>query len=345
MLVFDFPWAFAALPLPLMVWWLLPPYREASHAVRVPFFDEAARAAGVTPSHGAVILETNWMQKIFAPVAWGLVVTATANPQWVEPPIERVESARELMLAIDISQSMETRDFVDPQGRRVDRLKAVKGVVDEFIGRRKGDRIGLIVFGASAFPQAPLTLDHKTVQSLLDEVRIGMAGPQTSIGDAIGVAIKMTEHSKTKERVLILLTDGNDTASRLPPKQAAEIAKQHGITIHTIGIGDPRAGGEQRVDLGALTHVAQVTGGRWFRGENRQGLEGIYRTLDEITPEKVKRAVYRPKRALFYYPLGAAALLLLGYHIVMLAWMALAGTRRIRSTNLDIQNSRSVHTG
>ena len=223
MLVFDFPWAFAALPLPLMVWWLLPPYREASHAVRVPFFDEAARAAGVTPSHGAVILETNWMQKLFAPVAWGLVVTATANPQWVEPPIERVESARELMLAIDISQSMETCDFVDPQGRRVDRLKAVKGVVDEFIGRRKGDRIGLIVFGASAFPQAPLTLDHKTVQSLLDEVRIGMAGPQTSIGDAIGVAIKMTEHSKTKERVLILLTDGNDTASRLPPKQALRL--------------------------------------------------------------------------------------------------------------------------
>ncbi|BCA54623.1 membrane protein [Nitrospira sp. KM1] len=327
MFVFDHPWVFAVLPFPLLMWWLLPPYREVSHAIRIPFFEEAARAGGLTPARGAVVLKTNWIQKIGAPVAWVLVVLAAASPQWVDPPIERVESARDLILAIDISQSMETRDFVDSQGRRADRLTAVKGVVDEFIDRRRGDRIGLIVFGTAAFPQAPLTMDHATVRLLLDEVKIGMAGPQTSIGDAIGVAIKMTEHSKTKERVLILLTDGNDTASKLPPGQAAKIAAQHAMTIHTIGIGNPQANGEQRVDLKALEQIARVAGGRSFRGENRQELEGIYKTIDEMTPELVKRALYRPKRALYMYPLGAATLLLLGYHVLMLVWTSLARHR------------------
>jgi Ca-activated chloride channel homolog len=254
-----------------------------------------------------------------------------------------VESARDLMLAIDLSQSMEARDYVDAGGRRVDRLTAVKQVVDEFISRRKGDRIGLIVFGQAAFPQAPLTMDHESVRLLLNEVRIGMAGPQTSIGDAIGVAIKMTEHSKTKERLLVLLTDGNDTASKLPPHKAAEIAKQRGITIHTIGIGDPRAEGEQRVDLSALKRIAAATGGRSFRGEDRQGLESVYRAIDETTPEKVTRSIYRPKRALFYYPLGAGILLLLGYHLVMvsLAWIQVANHKHQISTATQIPNHKN----
>lgn len=340
MLVFDLPWVCALLPLPLFVWWLLPPYREVSQAVRIPFFEEAARSAGLTPARGAIVLKTNWIQKVLAPLCWGLIVMAAAGPQWVEPPIERVEAARDLMLAIDLSQSMETKDFTDRQGRRVDRLTAVKEVVDGFIGRRKGDRIGLIVFGSAAFPQAPLTLDHATVRLLLDEVRIGMAGPQTSIGDAIGVAVKMTEHSKLKERVLVLLTDGNDTASKLPPGQAAKIAKQHGITIHTIGIGNPQAEGEQRVDLRALEQIAQTTGGRSFRGEQRQGLEGIYKTLDEITPEKVKRSLYRPKRALYFYPLCAAALLLIAYHAGMLARASLIRKRKTGSTKFQAPSAK-----
>ncbi|MDF0673115.1 MAG: VWA domain-containing protein [Nitrospira sp.] len=342
MLAFDVPWAFAALPLPLLVWRLLPPYREVSHAVRIPFFEEAAQAAGLKPAPGAVVIQSNWAQKILAPIAWGLIVTAAADPQWIEPPLERIESARDLMLAIDLSQSMEARDFVDAGGRRVDRLRAVKQVVDDFIRRRKGDRIGLIVFGQAAFPQAPLTMDHESVRLLLNEVRIGMAGPQTSIGDAIGVAIKMTEHSKSKERLLVLLTDGNDTASNLPPHKAAEIAKQRGITIHTIGIGDPRAQGEQRVDLNALRSIAAATGGRSFRGEDRHGLEGIYRTIDDTTPEKVTRSIYRPKRALFYYPLGAAIALLLGYHLVMmfLTWGQIPNHKHQVPTWMKISNHK-----
>lgn len=316
MLAFELPWAFAALPLPLLVWWLLPAYREPTAAVRMPFFEEAARAVGMVPMPGAVVRRATWPQRLIAPLCWAAVVTAMARPQWVEPPIERVEAARDLLLAVDLSQSMEARDFTDGSGRRVDRLTAVKEVVGDFIDRRKSDRIGLIVFGQAAFPEAPPTLDHESVRALLDETRIGMAGPQTSIGDAIGVAIKLTEHSKAKEKVLVLLTDGNDTASRLPPEKAAEIAREHGLVIHTIGIGNPNASGEEKVDLPALARLATVTGGQSFRGENRAGLEQIYATIDRITPDTAKHLAYRPRRELFWIPLAAGGSLAVAYHLV-----------------------------
>jgi len=316
MLTFDLPWAFALLPLPLLVWWLAPPFKETTPALRVPFFEQVAKTLNLQPSTGAVVHRSNWAQKILAPLCWILLVTALANPQWLQPPLVRTQSSRDLMLAIDISQSMEAKDFRGPAGRPVDRLTAVKGVVREFIARREGDRIGLVVFGQGAFPQSPLTLDHQTVLLLLDEVRIGMAGPQTAIGDAIGVSVKMTEHSKSPEKVLVLLTDGNDTASRIPPVDAAKIAAEHRLTIHTIGIGDPQAHGEDKVDLSMLKRLSDETHGRTFRGENRQGLEQIYSTIDRITPVKVQRTEFRPKIALYYWPLGAGLVLVALYHLV-----------------------------
>ncbi|HMN43329.1 MAG TPA: VWA domain-containing protein [Povalibacter sp.] len=319
MLTFDFPWAFALLPLPLLVWWLLPPFRETTPALRVPFFEQTAKTLNLQPSTGAVIQKSNLAQKLLAPLCWALLVTALASPQWLQPPLVRTQSSRDLMLAIDISQSMEERDFRGPDGKPVDRLTAVKSVVRDFIARREGDRIGLIVFGQGAFPQSPLTLDHATVLLLLDEVRIGMAGPQTSIGDAIGVAVKMTEHSKAQDKVLVLLTDGNDTASRVPPDDAARIAAEHRVVIHTIGIGNPQASGENKVDLAALRRFSDETHGQTFRGEDRAGLEDIYATIDRITPVKVQRTQYQPKIALYFWPLGAALGLLALYHLVAMA--------------------------
>jgi len=313
MLAFEYPWAFAALPVPLLVWWLLPPYREVAGAVRVPFFDEIAQTLGMTPTAGAIVRRATWPQRLVAPLCWLLVVTALARPQRFEPPIEHVESARDLLLAIDLSQSMEARDFRAPDGSFIDRLAAVKLVVDDFIARRPHDRIGLVVFGQGAFPQAPLTLDHASVRALLAETRIGMAGPQTAIGDAIGVAVKMTEHAQEAERVLVLLTDGNDTASRLPPAKAAEIAKGAGITIHTVAIGDPNAAGEDKVDLAALDAIAAATGGRAFRAEDRRGLEEIYATIDTLTPDEAKRTLFRPRIELYWVPLAAATSLLVLY--------------------------------
>ncbi|WP_267224376.1 VWA domain-containing protein [Dyella silvae] len=329
MLQLEYPWLLTLLPLPLLVWWLLPPFGERTRAIRVPFFDELAQATGLTPARGAVVLRGNGLRRVLAPLCWVLVVLALASPQRLEPPVERIEAARDLLLAIDLSGSMATPDFLDPQGQRMSRLDAVKGVVDDFISRRTTDRIGLIVFGTNAFPQAPLTLDHVAVRELLDELRVGMAGEQTAIGDAIGVAVKMTEHSQQRERVLILLTDGNDTAGRIPAEKAAEIAKASHIVIHTIGIGDPEAKGENRVDLDALKRIAAATGGRNFRGENREQLADIYALLDRMTPSKVKHSVYRPKIKLYYVPLGAALLLMMAYHLLMLGIWAPIARRRV----------------
>lgn len=336
MLTLEYPWALAALPLPLIVWWLLPPYREVVGAVRVPFFDEIARTLGMTPTAGAIVRRATWPQRLVAPLCWLLLVTALARPQRLEPPIEHVESARDLLLAIDLSQSMEATDFRAPDGPFIDRLAAVKLVVDDFIARRAHDRIGLVVFGQGAFPQAPLTLDHASVRALLAETRIGMAGPQTAIGDAIGVAVKMTEHAAKAERVLVLLTDGNDTASRLPPAKAAEIAKAADITIHTVAIGDPNAAGEDKVDLGALEAVAAATGGRAFRAEDRRGLEEIYTTIDTLTPDQAKRTLFRPRVELYWAPLAAATSLLALYQAgaILAAW---ARARRRSLPRTDVK--------
>ena len=330
MFEFDYVWAFALLPLPLLIWWLFPPHRERTRAVRVPFFDLAAEVTGIKPQQGAVEHRANWAQRLLAPVCWILCVAALARPQWVQPPVEHFEAARDLLLAIDISQSMEARDY-NLAGEQVDRLTAVKRVVDDFIQRRTTDRIGLIVFGQSAFPQSPLTLDHETVRLLLQETRTGMAGTQTTIGDAIGVAIKMTEKTTDHEKVLVLLTDGNDTASRLPPERAAEIAKKNRITIHTVGIGDVTTEGENKVDLEALQQISAATGGRSFRAENQAELEQIYATIDSITPDKAKHLEYRARIDLFWIPLAAYAGLLAFYHLIALLFTSLRRRKTARS--------------
>jgi Ca-activated chloride channel family protein len=294
------------------------------------------RATGLKAAPGAVIPRSNLLQKILGPLCWCLIVVALARPQFVEPPIEKIQPARDLMLALDISQSMETPDFRTPQGKRVPRVQAVKQVVSSFIEKRVGDRIGLIVFGTSAYPVAPFTLDHRTCLQMLGQTESGMAGPQTVIGDAIGLAIKQFESSDAKQRVLILLTDGNDTGSRMPPQKAASIAKQRGILIHVVGIGDPHASGEDKVDYAALKSIADATGGQLFHGENQQELQKAYDTLDTITPQNQKVLSYRPKRPLFMYPLGAATLILLAYHLLMLV----AGwTRRIFHQNSAVSDA------
>ena len=314
----DYPWLLVLLPLPLIVYWLLPPYKEEQESLRLTFFDYISKAMGITPAPGAVVPRTDWVQKILAPICWLLLVVALARPQFVEPPIQKIQPGRDLMIALDISQSMETPDFFTPDHKRIRRVDAVKLVVSDFIKRRKSDRIGFIVFGLAAYPVAPFTLDHDACLKILSQTDAGMAGPQTMMGDAIGLAIKLFNASDAKQRVLILLTDGNDTGSKVPPARAAEIAKQNGITIHVIGIGDPRATGEDKVDYAALGQIANATGGQVFHGENRTELEKAYATLDAITPQNFKTLSYQPKRELYMFPLAAAVILLTGYHVLMM---------------------------
>jgi Ca-activated chloride channel homolog len=314
----EYPWLLALLPLPILVYWLLPSYKEEQDSLRLTFFSYISSSMGLTPAPGAVVPRASWLQKILAPICWGLIVLALARPQFVEPPIQKIQPGRDLMLALDISQSMETPDFFTPDHKRMRRVDAVKQVVSDFIRKRKNDRIGLIVFGQAAYPVAPFTLDHDACLKILGQTDAGMAGPQTMIGDAIGLAIKQFNASDAKQRVLILLTDGNDTGSRIPPSKAAEIAQQNHITIHVVGIGDPHATGEDKVDYAALGSIAKATGGQVFHGENSVELEAAYATLDRITPQKFKTLSYQPKRELFMWPLSVAILLLTGYHLLML---------------------------
>jgi len=323
MLEFDHPWMFVLLVLPVLVRFFTPPYREGKESVRAPFFDELAEVAKIQPSKGAVVLRRNLFQLLFLPLTWLLLVTAVAAPQWVEDPIEQIESARDLMLAVDLSGSMETCDFTGEGDVLVDRLTAVKLVLADFIERRETDRLGLILFGNAAFLQVPFTMDHGTFSTLLDEAQIRMAGPRTMLGDAVGLAIRVFEESEAEQRLLILLTDGNDTGSKVPPVKAAGIAAMHEITIHVIGVGDASAAGEAPLDEATLRQMAEATDGQYFHAGDSNELEGVYAEIDALEPQDFESHSYRPKRPLFHWPLGAVLVLWSAYHLLLAGWSRL----------------------
>ncbi len=311
----DHPWLLLLVPAPLLIWWLLPAHRETAASIRLPFFAQVADAAGIRPTEGSVIARRTWPQFVCETLAWCLIVLALARPQFVEPPLEKIEPQRDLMLAIDLSQSMDTKDFRSSSETVEARVEAVRKVVADFVAKRPGDRIGLIAFGDAPYPLVPFTMDHKTVQAVIADTLPGIAGPRTSLGDAIGLAIKMFEKTTVPERVLIVLTDGNDTASKMPPAKAAQIAKLKKVVIHTVGIGDPTATGEDKLDTAALQQIATETGGRYFFGGDQTQLEAIYGTLDKITPHDQKNLSWRPRIELFHWPLGAAIGLLSVFYV------------------------------
>ena len=319
---FEYPWLFLLLPLPVLLWWLLPPYREESPSVRLPFFGEVASAAGLQPAAGAVVPRRNRLQRVLAPFVWTLIVTALARPQFLEAPVEKVQPARDILIALDLSQSMDTRDFPDLSGTLIPRVQAVRDVVSEFVAHRQDDRIGLVVFGDAPYPLAPFTLDHRLVRTLIGGMLPGMAGNSTALGDAIGLGIKLFDGSDAPQKVMVVLTDGNDTASRMPPERAAAIAKERSVIVHTVGIGNPDATGEQKVDLDVLKQVAARTGGQYFFGADQTALASIYATLDRITPRNHKTLSWRPRRELFMWPLGAALVIVLAYQALVACYAA-----------------------
>ncbi|MBW8636294.1 VWA domain-containing protein [Hoeflea sp. WL0058] len=312
MISLGFAWAFLLLPLPWFVWRFAPPHRKQVPALRFPFFRKIVETIGVAPRSGAIVLTRSRLQMLAAIVCWCLVVLAMARPERVGEPIEITKSARDVVLAIDISGSMDTRDFIAPDGTRKQRLEAVRDVVRSFVERREGDRMALIVFGSKAYVQAPLTEDLDTVISLLDITEVGMAGPHTALGDSIGLSIRTFEASDIEQRLLILLSDGSDTSSTMSPINAAEIAAGHGVEIYTVGVGDPGATGEARVDLDALENIASRTGGEFFFAEDETDLNAVYDRIDELAPRQVEVLSYRPRQPLAYIPLALAALVGLG---------------------------------
>jgi Ca-activated chloride channel family protein len=307
MISLGLAWALVLLPLPLLVWWLAPPHREQVPSLRLPFFRRIVDVAGAEPGPGAVVLSRTRMQMGSAIVVWCLIVLALARPERVGEPVEITRAARDVVLAIDISGSMNTRDFVGPDGAREQRLAAVRDVVRSFVAQRDGDRMALIVFGSKAYVQAPLTEDLRTIADLLDRTEVGMAGPHTALGDAIGLAIRTFETSDIDQRLLILLSDGSDTASRMSPINAAEIAAAEDVEIHAIGVGDPDATGEDRVDLAVLQDIAARTGGAYFFASDEEALVEVYDRIDELAPREVETLSFRPRESLAWIPLALAA--------------------------------------
>ncbi len=327
MIQFIWPWAAAFLPLPLLVRFLLPEKNSLQDAaLYVPFLSDFNTASSTQQN-----VTKNIFTIILTALAWCLLVLAAMRPQWLGDPVALPVSGRDLMLAVDLSGSMQAEDF-KINGRTVNRLQATKHVASEFIEQRKGDRLGLILFGEQAYLQTPLTFDRKTVNVLLQEAQIGMAGKATAIGDAIGLAIKRLtaanskntsqQNSKPKSRVLILLTDGANTAGEITPLKAAELAAQHGLKIYTIGIGADEMirysfFGAQRVNPSAdldektLTAIAEQTGGKYFRARDTKQLAKIYNILNQLEPTKKESQQFRPVSALYVWPLGAAFIIAL----------------------------------
>ena len=305
---FEWPWAFLALPLPYLVHAFLPAYEPHEQALRVPFVPRLQTLLGARAARGARTRSALHLAGLL--LTWLLAVTALARPVWLGARIEHETAARDLLLAVDLSQSMSQTDLAPPGAPATSRLDVVKRVVSSFIEQRRGDRLGLIVFGSTPFIQVPFTLDTHVVQQLLDETDVGMAGPRTALGDAVGLGLRVLERSAATSRVLILLTDGNDTGSRVAPEQAAEIAAARGVTLYTIGIGDPHAAGEDALNTAVLSHMAELTRGRFSFAADAAALESAYRLLDGLEPVAHRTTSRQPRRAVGYYPLAGVAALL-----------------------------------
>lgn len=308
-----FPWALLALPVPLVVWWMVPRAPQGGGAaLRVPFLTminrlPAAPSAAPGRSFAVVAAKT---------AIWLLLIAAAAQPRWVGEPRPVASNGRDLMLALDLSASMAAPDY-SVNGRRVDRHTIVNAVAKDFVGRREGDRVGLILFGSRAYLQSPLTLDRDSIVEMLDESEVGLAGRETAIGDAIGLAVKNLRDRPAEERVLVLLSDGESNAGVLDPVAAADLAARTGVRVYTIGIGaeertiqtpfGPRVvGGGSGLDEATLTEIASRTGGQYFRARDTESLVTVYRQIDALEPSEGEAAYVRPMRALFHLPLAAA---------------------------------------
>lgn len=311
-----FPWLLTLLPLPIVIRHLLPAYQQQGTSIRIPLFEMIVEASGQTAARGAAVRQSSRTETLVLFVCWVLIVVALARPQYLLPAVTRQVPSRDLMLAIDLSGSMETKDFESTKGDTVNRLDAVKEVLDDFLLKRDGDRVGMIIFGTGAFIQVPFTQDLDVCRKLVMQTDVRMAGPRTAFGDAIGLAMTVFDRSELDDQVLIALTDGNDTGSRVPPLEASKIARDKGIVVHTIGVGDPKAAGEELLDEKTLRQVAEQTGGQYFFAGDRDDLAKVYDKLDEMSQREIEQIAFRPRKDLFHWFVLAAVVTSLLFCVV-----------------------------
>ena len=321
MITFAFPWLLSLLPLPLIVYFL--PKKSNSRtsaALIMPYLlqSESDHVTATTPKKLPLIILS---------LCWLLTVISLSQPQWLGEAIDIPTEGREMMIAVDLSGSMQIEDM-SLQGNTVNRLDMLKVVLGNFIERRTGDRLGLILFADDAYMQTPMTFDRKTVKQMLDESVLGLVGRKTAIGDAIALAVKRFDAKQNSNKVLLLLTDGQNTAGKITPQQALELAIAKDITIYSIGIGADvmlqkslfgtrRVNPSSELDEKTLTEIAQKTGGKYFRAKDSQGMELIYNLLDQLEPVEQEQQQMRPLTALFYWPLSLAFILSVGYLLII----------------------------
>ena len=311
MLEWQWIWVLWLLPLPILIWWLFKPAsQQDSAALKVPFLQDLPHTKDLPGPR-----RWRWIARLSLLIAWCSLIAGLARPVMVGDLVQLPVSGRNLMLAVDLSLSMQEQDY-QLGSQMVDRLTATKYVAGEFIERRVGDRIGLILFGDQAYLQAPLTFDRKTVRKLLDESALGLAGRNTAIGDAIGLALKRLNDQPDAEHILVLMTDGKNTAGVVAVDEAAQMAAKNGLKIYTVGIGSQRRSNidffsqsrSSGLDEETLLKIAEMTGGRYYRATDTQTFRKIYAQLDELEPIERKQQQWRPRTDLFYWPLAAALL-------------------------------------
>lgn len=315
MITFSSPFAFLLLPLIFLLRFILPASRRNQQAaINVPFFSVLNPLLSVQQGHRF----WQWRHSLFY-LMYMLLVIALAGPQHLGRPVNLPRKARNIMMAIDLSDSMKTSDF-SLGGKNATRLSVVKKVAGDFIKNRQGDRLGLVVFGTRAYLRTPLTFDLKTVDQALQDSSIRLAGPMTAIGDGVGLAIKRLQGASKKNRVLVVLTDGVNTAGIIQPLQVAKLAAQKEIKIYTIGIGADRlvqqtffgtqvVNPSQDLDEAMLRQMAKITGGRYFRAKDSQALVKTYHDIDELEPSVANKEWLHPVTLLYCWPLGIALLL------------------------------------
>ncbi|WOT06706.1 vWA domain-containing protein [Shewanella youngdeokensis] len=335
MLEFTYPFMALLLPLPWLINYFVPAFKIQQAAIKVPFFNVIQDLLKSSPNSALQYLKPTKWQRCALICVWLLLVIAMCKPVMLGEPQTRQQVGRDLMVVVDLSGSMETTDFSitkESKGKHanqlataeiISRLAAVKRVLSDFAMQRDGDRLGLILFGDAAYLQAPFTADHQSWLELLNEAQVGMAGQSTHIGDALGLAIKLMQPQASdkattqKDKVVILLTDGNDTDSSVPPIEAAKIAANKEITVHVIAIGDPLTVGEQAMDMATIESIATITGGQAFQAISTSELNDVYRQISELEPANFASFTYQPKQSVHYLPIAAAIVIYLVVYVLV----------------------------
>ncbi|HSC88386.1 MAG TPA: VWA domain-containing protein [Polyangiaceae bacterium] len=304
----EWPWVFLLAPLPYLAHRYLPGYERPSPSLRVSFFRRLQRLAQAPAPRGEnTRTRVRWL---ILGVLWLSLLLALARPVELGAPITREVSARDLLLAVDLSGSMAAIDLATPEAPRRSRLDVVKAAVGDFVRARHGDRLGLIVFGDAPFVQVPFTTDTAVVQRLMNETDVAMAGPRTALGDAVGLCLRLFQRSEAKDRVAVVLTDGNDTGSLVRPTQAARIAAEQHVRLYLVGIGDPTGLGEESLNEAVLREMASLTGGRYLHATSAADLGAIYAEIDRLEPIRRRLSSFQPRRSVAFVPLLLLGLVL-----------------------------------